>query len=363
MHRYIGNKTKIVDEILQDVKQIIGDAGIVVDLMCGTASVAKALKNDGYSVIASDLMTYSYFHAQVELLVNEVPSFIGLNECISDLKKYSTNNNRYAHILEYLNNLDPLEGYFFTEFSPDGNPKNFDTPRKYFSTENAKKLDAIIVTLNHWRDNNYITDLENALLRHNLILSVNPIANISGTYGHFHAKTVKRALDSLTLIDHLNLDISLFDSESNQKHTVLQGYAEDISKDIYADLCYIDPPYMKRQYAANYHILETIARGDSPEAIGASGLRPWRDQYSNFCSKVKIRDSFRQIFSTMHCTKYLISYSEDGLLSLEELIELFEEFGTVSIRSFNHKRFRSNNSPLKKELSEYLITLNTTQEH
>ncbi|MCZ5120468.1 DNA adenine methylase [Escherichia coli] len=38
-------------------------------------------------------------------------------------------------------------------------------------------------------------------------------------------------------------------------------------KQIQCDLCYIDPPYMKRQYAANYHILETLARGDEPEAM------------------------------------------------------------------------------------------------
>ncbi len=33
-----------------------------------------------------------------------------------------------------------------------------------------------------------------------------------------------------------------------------------------AYLCYVDPPYMKRQYAANYHLLETIAKGDNPVA-------------------------------------------------------------------------------------------------
>lgn len=354
MHRYIGNKTKIVDEILEDVNHILKGKGTVVDLMCGTASVSKAFKESGYNVIASDLMTYATFHAKVELLIDDVPSFENLVE-ILDLGGMS-NFERYKRILDYLNQLEPIEDYFFKEFSPGGNPKNHSEPRKYFSIENAKKIDAVINTLNNWRDNNLITDLENALLRHDLILSVNPIANISGTYGHFHAKTVKRALDALIIKSHL--DVNLFSVEKeNHKYEVYRGYGEELAKSITADLCYIDPPYMKRQYAANYHILETIARGDKPEAAGASGLRPWRDQYSNFCSKLKIRDSFRQIFQGMNCDTFLISYSEDGLLAIEELVELFEEFGVVEIRSFNHKRFRSNNSSLKHNLSEYLITL------
>lgn len=355
MHRYIGNKTKIVNEILYDVKHLIGETGTVVDLMCGTASVAKAFKHSGYNVIAADLMTYSSFHAMVELLIDEPPSFLGLSEVFVSME--DNNYHRYLQVLEHLNNLKPTEGYFFKEFSPEGKPEHYPEPRKYFSSENAKKVDAVIEVLNNWRDNNQISELENALLRHDLILSVNPIANISGTYGHFHANTVKRALDPLIIKDHIEYD--LFNEKKTGNHVVYRGYAEELSESITADLCYIDPPYMKRQYAANYHILETLARGDSPEAVGASGLRPWRDQYSNFCSKLKIRDSFRMIFKNMNCNTFLISYSEDGLLTLEELTELFNEFGTVSVRKFSHKRFRSNGSKLTHSLSEYLITIKT----
>ncbi|MEK4863925.1 MULTISPECIES: DNA adenine methylase [Bacillus] len=355
MHRYIGNKTKIVNEILYDVEKLIGQSGTVVDLMCGTASVSKALNSQGYSVIAVDLMTHASFHATVELLIDGIPDFSGLKSTLA-FSETEDNECRYLKVLKYLNELEPKEGYFFREFSPEGKPKNYPEPRKYFTADNAKKLDAIIDVLNTWRDKNFITNLENALLRHDLILSVNPIANISGTYGHFHAKPVKRSLDPLIIESHLDIDL-FSEMNSSKNHKVYRGYAEEISKDLTADLCYIDPPYMKRQYAANYHILETIARGDNPEAIGASGLRPWRDQYSNFCSKVKIRDSFRQIFNNMKCKTFLISYSEDGLLTLNELKELFEEFGVVEVRSFSHKRFRSNNSSLGNELSEYLISL------
>ena len=41
-----------------------------------------------------------------------------------------------------------------------------------------------------------------------------------------------------------------------------------------ADTVYLDPPYTKRQYAAYYHILETISLGDEPIVEGICGIRP-----------------------------------------------------------------------------------------
>jgi adenine-specific DNA-methyltransferase len=179
-------------------------------------------------------------------------------------------------------------------------------------------------------------------------MAANDIANIAGTYGHHLSELIKRARDPM-LLKTTNLVIR---SDSGH-HRVFQKYAEKLK--IECDLCYIDPPYMKRQYAANYHILETLARGDEPEAVGASGLRPWRDQYSNFCTKTKIFGSFDQLFSGISAKHYLMSYSEDGLIPLDDLRRHFKQFGRVSTSTFEHKRFRSNNSTLKSHLREYLI--------
>ena len=140
-------------------------------------------------------------------------------------------------------------------------------------------------------------------------------------------------------------------------HRVIQGFAEEIASNITADLCYIDPPYMKRQYAANYHILETIARGDFPEAVGKSGLRNWWDQHSKLCTKTKGLDSLRTIIEKMKCDNFIISYSEDGLFTLEQLTNLFKDYGTVEVQFIDYNRFKSNGSMLPKKLKEYIICL------
>jgi adenine-specific DNA-methyltransferase len=240
------------------------------------------------------------------------------------------------------------------EYSPAGWPRGGYPPRSYLSPANAAHVDAINRQLGSWEQEGRLTSQERALLRHDLVLAVNRVANIAGTYGHFRSKWGNGALGPLTLLP------SDFWPERAACHVVRQGRAEDVAVGLAADLCYLDPPYTKRQYAANYHLIETLARGDEPEAIGVSGLRPWRDQYSNFCSKLKLRAAFTAIIRSMRCSRFLISYSEDGLLSKQELFGFLQQFGTVQLMEFDYPRFRSNDSPLSLTGTEYLFSLQRT---
>ena len=348
MYRYIGNKTKLLPCIIEQINNMIGDAGVVADIMSGTGCVAYELKKRGYKVIASDVMTYSYHHLVTNLLLDSYPLFCGLtNERLIT----STNNSPYKAILGYLNGLTPKQGFFFNEFSPNGTPSNGGQSRKYFSSENAGKIDAIREKINEWIDAGLMTTNEESLLKHTLIMAVNEVANISGTYGYFLSTFKSNALNPILLRP---IEINF---ENACGHSVYRGFAEDLAPNISADLCYIDPPYMKRQYAANYHILETIARGDFPDTIGKSGLRNWWDQHSKLCTKTKGLQSLEQIISTMHCDKFLVSYSEDGLFSLNQLTQCFGKFGNVHVQTIDYNRFRSNSSKLPAKLQEYLISV------
>jgi adenine-specific DNA-methyltransferase len=351
-YRYIGSKVKIIDIVIDKISTLAPKGAHVTDLMTGTATVAVELRKKGYNVTANDLMTYSYHHAVTGLQFQQEPKFESAKKFIKN-SDTDSNKSTYVRLLQALAKSKPIKGYFWQEFSKEGKPKNTDNPRNYFSANNAKIIDGIRYNINKLYSESNISPKEYSLIIHDLIMAVNDVANIAGTYGHHMAKLTGRANDTIKLKP---TELLLLDDKG--RHTVLKGYAEELSKKIVCDVCYIDPPYMKRQYAANYHVLETVARGDEPEAIGVSGLRPWRDQYSNFCTKTKIRQSFREIFQNMKCNDFLISYSEDGLLSMEDFLELLKPIGDVQITEFDHKRFKSNNSNLKNQLKEYLIHLN-----
>ncbi len=53
-------------------------------------------------------------------------------------------------------------------------------------------------------------------------------------------------------------------------------YNEDTNslvRRIEGDIAYIDPPYTVTQYVSAYHMLDTIAKYDSPEIKGVGGKR------------------------------------------------------------------------------------------
>lgn len=335
-YRYIGNKTRIADVIADIMSGYLADGARVADPMCGTAAMSATFRALGYRVTASDMMTFAAQHARVRLMLAEAPAFDGLGMT-------------YPEALAELNALPGQHGLFWREYGPEGEPDAGCRPRKYFSAENAARLDAIRSRLTEWGD--VLAPLEESLLRHDLVLAANRVANIAGTYGHYRSTWSTGALRPLQLAP------SEFDSGPVDDHVVLQGRVEDVATQISADACYLDPPYMKRQYAANYHILETLARGDEPQPVGVSGLRDWWDQYSDFCSKRNIADAFAATFEKMDCDLFFVSYSEDGLLSPDAMTSLFSDFGKVDRYDIPHQRFKSNAGGEGGRVTEFLYVI------
>lgn len=351
--RYIGAKTRIADKILRYIQKLVPIGGTVADLMCGSGVISVKLRKSGYKIIAVDVMCQAYHITRTKVLLQSPPPFNGAKQYFNGKGQFFLAEPAgYEMTIQILNSLQPIKGYFWREFSPEGKPRNGSAPRKYFSAKNAQKIDSARMFIQKLQEEKAITDIEYSLLIHDLIMAANDTANIAGTYGHYLSKFISRALQPLkftsTKFEHGGF---------SEGHKILNGYAEKLAPTIEADLCYIDPPYKKRQYAANYHILETIARGDEPEAQGKSGLRPWLDQYSDFCSKRKIRNAFKAIITKAKSSTFLISYSSEGLLSKREMIDLLSKFGDIKVTEFPNKRFKSRNEDASETVMEYLFHL------
>src|SRR3989344_1495910 len=118
-YRYIGTKTRLLDEVLMKISTLAPYGGHVVDLMCGTATVSLALAERGFSVTAVDVMTYSYHHARVALKFHAHPKFLCAKEFIL---KYAKLEPSYEAMLISLSNVHDRKDYFWKEFSPEGDP-------------------------------------------------------------------------------------------------------------------------------------------------------------------------------------------------------------------------------------------------
>jgi adenine-specific DNA-methyltransferase len=81
--------------------------------MTGTASVASALRAASFCVTAVDVMTYSYHHARVALLLKKAPEFKGAKDFITKYApKFSKDLDNYSRILEALNLASERKGLF-----------------------------------------------------------------------------------------------------------------------------------------------------------------------------------------------------------------------------------------------------------
>src|SRR5204862_345479 len=77
--------------------------------------------------------------------------------------------------------------------------------------------------------------------------------------------------------------------------------------------------YTKRQYAAYYHINETLAHGDEPQVTGKTGLRPWQDRASDYCYKVRALRALTDLITNTPARRILLSYSAEGHVALDDL--------------------------------------------
>ena len=239
-------------------------------------------------------------------------------------------------VYEYLNNLTGIEGFIYKNYTPEGT-KHLKQPRMYFIDENGKKIDAIRQKIEQWKIEQLINENEYFILLAVLIESVPFYANILGVYAAFKKDWDVRALKKLDL-----KPIKLLQNE--QKNYAFNKNSVELLDKFEFDIIYIDPPYNQRQYAPNYHLLETIAKYDNPKIKGVSGMRNYEKQKSNFCNKVKALLELEKILQSQNYKHLLLSYNNEGIMQQDKITKLMEKYGDLQIVEYDYLRFKSNNN-------------------
>lgn len=334
--RYIGSKTRVVGAISQRIGPP-SEKGRFVDLFCGTGAVAEAAARLGWEVHLNDHLHSAVTMAAGRLITPSQARFLQLGG--------------YDSAVTQLNALSARPGFIHSEYSP-ASINHAGLERRYFTTENAGRIDAMRNQIETWFSDSSISVAEKTLLIADLLSATNRIANIAGTYGCFLAKWQNQALEPIALRPR-----DLFSGKGRVTCSV--GHANECVIEP-GDLAYIDPPYTKRQYASYYHLLETITLGDRPNVEGVAGLRPWREKASDFCYKARALGAFKQLIEKLPARRLLISYSDDAHIDINELSGALRNFGSVvPIQLMEIGRYRPNRtaSATGASVSEYLIEL------
>ncbi len=133
--RYIGSKSRLIDQIKGHIGPHTG--GFFVDAFCGTGVVAEAAAELGWSVRINDHLLSAIISAAARLVsINEV-RFARLGG--------------YEQALCTLNAAKPIKGFIWRSYSPTS-LEFCDIERRYFTNDNAGRIDAIRLIIREWRE-------------------------------------------------------------------------------------------------------------------------------------------------------------------------------------------------------------------
>jgi len=329
---YIGSKHKLSNFIKSTIYSVVGEDlsnKTFCDIFAGTGIVGRSFKTEVKKVIANDCEYYSYV----------------LN------KNYIENHTEIADKQTFIDELNtsPLieNGFIYKNYCIGGNGE-----RQYFSDYNGKKIDTVRQKINEWKNENKITSNLYFFLLASLLECADKVANTASVYGAYLKHLKKSAQKELIL------QPAIYEFNDNE-HQVFNTDSNILISQIQGDILYLDPPYNARQYGANYHLLNTIAKYDNFNPKGKTGMREYKK--SNYCSSTKVAVEFENLIKNA-CFKYIfLSYNNEGLMSVADIRKTMQKYGKYDLAETDYQRFKAdkteNRNHKANSTKEYLHIL------
>lgn len=344
---YIGSKLKLLKFLESSINSVVSEKNYrFSDLFAWTGIVGRYFKEKWHQVTANDLQYYSYVLNRNYIGNHTELHFVGLSQIIPELLT-SEIPERKQIVLQYLENIPWKKGFIYQNYTPTGT-KWQEFERMYFTDENAMKCDAVRSKIEFWKEEKIVTENEYFFLLASLLENIDKVANTASVYGAFLKNFKKSALNPLTLTP---ANFYLNDHE----HEVFNADILEVAKITSHDVVYLDPPYNERQYSANYHMLETIAKYDNPVIKGKTWLRDYSKQKSNYCRKSEVITSFQELIKNLD-TKYIfLSYNDEWLMSLDEIKKIMSTRWEYGVFEQKYQRFKADKTENRNHTQDSVI--------
>ena len=313
--RYIGSKKSLLDQIQRVILEYYGEEKCTIaDIFGGTGVVAEHFLNEGYDVIVNDFL-YSNFIAYMTWISNKVVSE-------SKLEYYL---NKYNSI-----DCNEVEENYFSKIYGG----------KYFSMNDAKKIGYIRDLIEDERSN--FSDREYYCLVTSLMYAADKIAN---TVGHFEHYLSKKPLDN-----GLYLRKPFINRDRVSSSEIYNKDANELIRNIEADVIYIDPPYNARQYINFYHVLENLARWDKPTEFEGISMKFKRDKLKSGYSRSSAPKLMQDLIENCNCKLIIVSYNNtynaksgasNNKISEEEMLDILNKKGRTTVIEIDYKSFNA----------------------
>lgn len=309
--KYIGSKKNLLPFIERSIDHSYES---LIDVFSGTTRVAQHFRKLGKKVQTSDLSWATTAYAG---------TYIGFQPTESDIIELGRH-------LDKMNALPGYEGWLSNNYIGEGNGEKEDG--RCFQKKNAMRADAA-------RD--YVETVEEKyrpVLVTSIIRALDAVDNTVGIQQAYLKTWCARS--------HNDIEFKLPELISGPVGTHHEGNCLEIQYKE-ADVAYLDPPYSAHSYATYYHIWDSIARWDKPETSLKARRRVDRvvgsDNYdgqmvSPWNSRKTALVAFEELVSRLPVKTVLISYSNESLVDLADLIPILEKYGTVDVIDIDYRR-------------------------
>ena len=303
MIKYLGSKRRLVPHLVALVSALPG-ARTVLDLFTGTTRVAQGLKAAGFEVTANDIASYSAVmaHAYIATDARQVQR-ARLEALAADLEA-----------------LPGVHGYVTRTFCEEA---------RYFQPVNGMRIDAMRAGI----DALDVTEEERAILMTALLLAADRVDSTTGLQMAYLKQWSARSAKPLTL--------RLPELLPGKGHALHLDARSCVHRPEAYDVAYLDPPYNQHSYYSNYHIWETLVRGDTPPAYGIARKREdCRTSKSAFNVRKEAWEAMRDVVLNVKARHVVLSFSNEGFFTDDAIRGLLaERFGEVAMVPVDSPRY------------------------
>ncbi|MFT8347340.1 DNA adenine methylase [Clostridium saccharoperbutylacetonicum] len=327
--RYLGSKHKLLGFINSVVNDNCIDVNSVADIFGGTGVVADMFYKQGKQVIVNDILYSNYLAYHTWFSAEKI------------------DKNKIATLIRSFNDSAVEEDNYAS--------LNFGD--RYFSMENAQKIGFVREKIEQLSDK--LNFREKAILITSLMYALDKVAN---TCGHYDA--YRRKMDSY---EPIKLLMPKFNEQLNENiNYIYRKDANELVREIEADLVYIDTPYNSRQYSDAYHLIENIAEWKKGRVEGVAMKMVERKHIkSRYCTS-KAPETFQDLIENIKSKYILVSYNnmaEKGVgrsnakISDKEIVDILSMKGEVKTFDIQYNAFTTGKTNIEdhKEIL-YLCT-------
>ncbi|MCW2955872.1 MAG: methyltransferase [Thermoleophilia bacterium] len=302
MIKYIGSKRKLLPHIV-DVVRRLPDVTTACDVFAGTTRVGQALKELGLEVHSNDLAAYSRVMGE---------TYVAADADLVDLVEVRA-------LLDHLAALPGIDGYATDMFCRQA---------RYFQPHNGQRIDAIRAEI----DRLDLTAELRAIALTSLIEAADRVDSTTGVQMAYLKQWARRSHNDLELRTP-----SLLAGSGR----VTQLDANELARTMApVDLAYLDPPYNQHSYRGNYHVWETLVRGDEPEAYGIARKRiDCQTEKSAYNSKPGSWPVLAHLARDIPARYLLVSFNAEGFHDSGAISELLRERGELGVIGIGHDRY------------------------